>query len=533
MLWVGLANLWDHKLNHEYPTGLFASDNFWHTAQTEYLKLTGNYRYYSIRAGGGFEDVIGHYPPLLYHISAVFSYVSGLEGYDSTLFMIFLLSCISCLLMYLIIKESIGMGVALLSAPLFIFLFSRNFYFIYLWGQYAMLAASCFVIFIWWCVSRFKLKGSFVLLAIAVTASFFSHPSEMMVALLLISTFLIFKLFAKKMKLSEIKDYSKGALIMIIVSSYYLSIFFNTLFKFSTGGKLIDLSNAPMDYLRTVYLTSFGIPSILILSGLVMSLFLLKKLNFILFASSFMLIWGHLNYLGGTFGSRSLSQRFFWPVYLAVLFGFAVYNILRLLRIKKQFIIWISIILFGVFFFAYPSVGRYSEGLMDRYHWDAIKWMNENVPDDSSVLFLYGHIYNQDGILWGLFRKTYILKANYGNPDYLEAFKDNSIKREYDILFVSESTWGLPYKKSFFKYGYHSLEQNSSYFSGKMDICSFNYHVFDKVGGDPSALQYNNVIKQRLLEVGSFEQVYDNEVLTILQNVQLDSDCLGLYENEQ
>ena len=110
---------------------------------------------------------------------------------------------------------------------------------------------------------------------------------------------------------------------------------------------------------------------------------------------------------------------------------------------------------------------------------------------------------------------------------------NNLISREYTISLVSESTWGLPYKKSFFKYGYHWLDTNESYFRGKMDICDFDYHVFDKVGGNPSAIQYNNAIKQRLLEAGAFRQAYDNEVLTILENLHPGFDCLGNDENEK
>ena len=90
-LFISVANLWDHKLNHDFPFAYLASDTFQHQVRAESIKQIGNYRYEAPYIVTGYTDNVGFYQPNIYHLGVIFSYLSGLETYDSTYFLIFLL----------------------------------------------------------------------------------------------------------------------------------------------------------------------------------------------------------------------------------------------------------------------------------------------------------------------------------------------------------------------------------------------------------------------------------------------------------
>ena len=40
-----------------------------------------------------------------------------------------------------------------------------------------------------------------------------------------------------------------------------------------------------------------------------------------------------------------------------------------------------------------------NQGMMNPFHWSALKWLSENTAKDSKIYFFYGDIYSQDALL--------------------------------------------------------------------------------------------------------------------------------------
>ena len=89
LLFLGVANLWDHRIQHEFPYGLLASDTFQQQTRTESIKDAGNYRSEAPYIVKGFENVIGYYPPVIHHLGVILHFSSGIPTYDTSYFMIF------------------------------------------------------------------------------------------------------------------------------------------------------------------------------------------------------------------------------------------------------------------------------------------------------------------------------------------------------------------------------------------------------------------------------------------------------------
>ena len=89
MLFLGFSNLWDYRLQHEFPYSYMASDAFQQQTRTEGIKDAGNYRTEPFYIVKGMKGVIGYYPPVMHHLGVILHFSSGIPAYDATYFMVF------------------------------------------------------------------------------------------------------------------------------------------------------------------------------------------------------------------------------------------------------------------------------------------------------------------------------------------------------------------------------------------------------------------------------------------------------------
>ncbi len=526
LLWLGLAPLWDHRIKHEFPYGYMASDTFQHQIRAESIKDAGNYRNEAFYIAKGFHDVIGYYPPLIYHIGVIFSQLAGLEVYDGTYFVIFLLACFSILLTYHIIKN-FNPTVAILSLPLSVLIFTHPIYIGFTWGHWPALTAQIFLIAVIWTVQRFEINKFYILLAIFFSGIIYTHTSEAIFAFLVIIIYFGIKLAFKKLFLVEIKHLIFSLIIAGIISVYYLLIFQGTWGK----AQPFKFFSYPIwEGTPGFYFSSFGIVlQIIIIAGMILALFVIakKNLNAAMIAGFVLFILGFTNYIGFSF--RAFQLRFFWPLYLAVFFGLVLYKvgyeIGKLLGKKWSEItaISLSVLLFSVLIYVrYQPIS--GQGLMDKYHWQAFKFLEGKTSEDAKVYFFYGDIYGQDALLRNVKREHYLI--NY--QDYFESIRNQSIRRNYKMKIPGDSGAGIPYRKTLFSYGFHALEEPQDFFYGYRDICSFDYYVFDKVGSSQSQpiIQFNSAIKTIFLRNHWMKEVFSNEVTSIVNNQNLGENCL-------
>ncbi len=396
LLFIGPGVIFDHRVMHEFPYGYFASDTFQHQVRAEAIKDAGNFRYEAPYISLGFEKAIGRYPPIIYHLSAIFSYSAGLEVYDSIYFLVLFFSITGALMMYLIVKDfnknvaiiSLPLSILILSAPLYInngdSLVKANTVFSigFTWGHWPSLLGQFFLIALAWCVMRMDLRKYYIPMAIIFSSIALTHTSEAVFALIFIGLFFVIKLLSRNLKKDEAKGIVFAIIISFFLSFYYLMIFIHTWANAQPYSFLVE---SIWQGNPGFYMISFGMLLLFIAAGIAFSLFKLKDMHVSLIFAFAMLLCGLLNYVG--FGVRSFQIRFFWPVYLSVFFGFGIYMLLKLvfknwnMAYTLAIFIIFTILLTGII--KVPYIPHYSnvassQGLMDSYHWSALKWLSKN-----------------------------------------------------------------------------------------------------------------------------------------------------------
>jgi len=524
LLYIGYSNLADHTLKHGFPYGYLASDAFQHQIRAEAIKDAGNFRYEAPYISHGFEKVIGRYPPLVYHLAVNFSYLSGLEVYDSIYFLVFLFGSLSALAMYLIIRD-FNKNIAILSLPLTILIFAYGSYMGFTWGHWPSILGQFFLIAFFWSIYRINIKASFIFIALFTSAIVLTHSSELFFGISFLTLFFVFKFLNKNLKMQEIKAILIAGPISFIISFYYLIIFKNTW----AISQPYSFSTIPIwEGNPGLYLSNFGILLIFITIGIVLSLLIIKKMHITLIIGFVMLLAGYTNYAG--FDLRAFQVRFFWPIYLSVFFGFALYKLSKM-AIKKWNILHSAILssvlivlLTGLI--KIPSVHQYEKlstpGIMNPYHWEILNWFPKNTDENAKLYFFYGDIYSQDALLRNSKRIHYQVEPE----DIINAINNKEIRREYITELPGDGGGGTVYRQSFFRFKNYVEEKPREYFYGEMDICTFDYYIFDKVSRQPVLAQYNLLVASELLQKDFISKVFENPVSIILKNNKPGADCI-------
>jgi hypothetical protein len=513
LLWVGIGALWGHQIEHGFPYGLGASDAFQHQARAESIKEMGGYAKEAPYIVNGFTDVVGFYPPLLYHLSALLSNVTGLQTYDTILFIVFLSAVLAAAAMYLIIRQ-FNSYAAILSIPLFIFLFSTPFTAAYLWGQWPSAASHVFLIAaVWAMLTKGKLWWLFS--GIFAAAVGLTHTSEMIFLAGFFAFYGAVKIVRKEW--AEVKQLLALAATAAVAAGYYLLIFQGTWARFQKYTLFhVELTT---ESFPTIMLSHFGWAAIIIAIGAVIALIAARKLP--IWFSAYMFLAGLTNYVGMSF--RAFQTRFLWPVYLAAFFGMGFSALASLFSKRLRLTISLTAaVILSVAVVSTSQMMTQSQGMMDQSRWDAMQWLGKNTPENSTVYFFYGDIYSQTSVLYNTQRLSTIVDTT----DYIRGLENNTRRERYESMLASDSGGGFPYMKGLFSFGFHSRnmtwEKNAS-------ICSKNYFIFDtKTAYSQMAplVQYNLAIREKLLSHG--EEAYSNSIVSIVKNNLVGGDCLEI-----
>ncbi len=585
LFFIGPGVYLNHPVMHDYPYGYFASDAFQHQIRAEAIKDIGNFRYEAKYISMGFEDVVGRYPPASYHIAAILSYATGMEVYDTFYFLIFFLTIDAIALMYLIIRN-FNRYVALISIPLAIIVFSLPPVMGFTWGHWPSVAAQAMMIAFFWSIMRLDLDKAYLLVGIAFASVIMIHTSEAVFGAIFILMFLAIRFAGKSITKNQIKNLIIGLVIAFVLTLYYVIIFKNTWAKtqpyyffvkpiwegnpgFYIGGfglllvfiiagiffvfiknyrnywsiiGILYILSIIMSYesivnyyfidpIPHVFELHLSIPIFLVLTVILPLLILiygLKEMHVSFILGFSMLLGGFLNYAG--FDFRSFQIRFFWPLYLAVFFGFGTYMLLKL--VVKEWKLAYSVVVFMLVSVILllpinskilPSYnGRASEGLMNLYHWNLIKWLSQNTEKDAKIYFFYGDIYSQDALLRNSKRMHYQVDPY----DFIRALQDKKIKREYVTELPGDGGGSLSSRKGIFDFQNVLEGLPRDYSFGPKDICTFDYLIFDKVSRPPVLAQYNWVVASEMLKNDYVKNVYENEVAVILKNNKPGEDCI-------
>jgi len=521
LLWYVNGNLYAHSINHTLPYSYFASDGFAYLFLTEHVYESGNQKYHPYYATAGFSDVLWQHGLTIYSVSAIFSRTTGLEIYDSLYFIATIFVILNALGVYLILRNY-NRKLAMISAGFFAFLFVKNFYVTYLWGQLGAVSGMLFLTAALWSIDKIDLKRSMVLITLFFTSALLTHIPEFIFAGAFIFVYLIIRFFVeKKIHTNHLKKIIIAGIITLVISSYYIVVFQYGVYQTQGSNPLVMSVETASAGLKVASFTDFGwVFVIALILGVLASVYFMwteKKTIFALLFGMILLLLGFSNYYG--FGLRAFHLRAFWPLYIAVLIGFFIYFILKTF-IKKLPVIAcaiIALVLFGSIVSSYytPMSGP---GAITQNQYDAFTWINKNTQPEDKILLFYGDGYSQSGRL--IHRLTWNIDAN----DYFASLQAGQLRRAYKAELLTLTQGNLMYWKGFMKPGYYALEENFTTYTTEQD--TFNYYVFDLASAYvPPAGQANAYVANMFI-ANNMTVAYKNQAVVVIQNHNLGAPCL-------
>jgi len=518
---MGCSNLFANKLSHDTPYAYLAGDAVHHHLFAQMTKEQGGYLSRPGYMFLGYNDTIPYNPVIIEHLSAGFSHISGLETYDSIYLLQFLMGLGAVLIMYFIIRR-FNIRVAMLSLPFSLLLFTGKYYTAFTWGKWELIPAQLFLIGFFWSLSYFKEKWSPYLTGLFLGASFMCHVIEGIWGIGFLFIFVGLGLIRER------KDYIKENwkkyliifVVFILMTGYYLPIFKNSHYS-ARQGVIFRISTSfdagsPIPFFKELGI--FWIFFIIAIAFFILSKD--KKENIWFLIPVYMLAISLTNYIGF---DKSLITRLIWPIYLMPLFGFGIYIMLSKVIENRNIIFSIStsLLLIGIVFFGMYNVIS-TPGMVNPYHWEALNWIKDNTPEDSNVLFFYGDLYGQGKPLYYCERLSYRIVNQYIEEEgnYLFAMTKNQTLRYYNANAVFFKKGEGLYRKGFFSFGHHFVEDNintTALYNSKIDICDFDYIVLDRVTSNIKISQYNMDIANWLVSKEVFVPVFQNNFVIILK----------------
>ncbi len=546
ILYLGPAAASGHMIRHDHPVGYGASDSFQHQSRSEAIKGMGQYRTEAPYIVAGLRNVVGFYPPITYHATVLFSHLSGLETYDSLFFIIGLALAASALVAYHLTK-SLGKAAAVLALPLTLLVATgKPFLGMVTFGQMPFALSSLFLVATAWAITKLELPKSYFLVAIFFAGTIMTHTSETLfltimfaIALLpaVISRLVNRKLSGIKPLLQENRKLIIAFMIAALIAIYFWPIFLKIWLRLQPYRFSVESTSASFPA-ATVYPTDFGFMLIAIIIGLAAAaMFLIQKRDelgkllqspelFTVAFSAYMLLAGFGTYFG--FGLRSFQTRLFWPITLAPLAGFGIYQLLRMiLKLANK---GISAFAVAVAVAAVLSVAvvalKYSEpspGIMDSDHWEPMQWIAENTPKDAQVFMLYSYVYGQTSATYNTERVNYFLEL----PDFAKLINGYSQNKVFDrmvrVTVPSDSGAEFPYRKGLLSFG----QLNNETMTGRtVDICSADYYVADRAFAQEQLVQATTLLVQKFA-AANMTVVYQNPAVVVLKNNNFGGDCLA------
>jgi hypothetical protein len=549
ILFLGVSASSGHSINHPNPVGYGASDGFQHLARAEAIKEMGQYKNEISYMVAGQNNVIGFYPPIVYHVTALFSESTGLESYDALMFMIGLSIALGTAAVYFLTRK-LSVAAAILAMPLTLYMTTGRFFLGVTFGQLPFIFSSMFLVAAGYAAAKHMTKGSFFLAGLFLAATIMTHTAEF----IFYSIFFFIAVFAStviqafeiKPNISGITNGFKGlvsdhkgllmtGIVTAVLTSYFLPIFYGVWLKIQPYKFGVEKISASFPA-ATVSLTDFGFMLPAVILGIFVSLLLIvqkrKQLRTIVKSpvlmvigfSLIMLLAGFGNYAG--FGLRSFQARFYWPITLAPLAGLALYQIVKIGigmsgKQKKELLYAasVSVAAISVIAFLAVSYSSPSPGMNSIYHWEPMQWIADNSDSDDRIHVLYSDYYTQTSTLYGTKRVSYYIDIN----DYVQHLQQGQLRNDFMAMTASDSGGGLPYRKGLFEFGQKGVELN---LTQRFDLCSSNYVIVDKVSRSEGLAQANQAFMNVLLN-NNMTTTFENQFVSVLKNNNVGGDCIA------
>jgi hypothetical protein len=523
LLYIGPGEVFQHKLSHDKPVQFGATDGFLYVMLTSYVADSGNFRNLP-EYHAGMPGISTYHPPILMHISAAFSYLSGLPAHDSLALIMALMILFGAFVIYWLIKD-FNKGVAFVSAALFVFLYVMNFIIGYVWGEALLHAGTFFLIALFFLVSKPALKHWWVPTGLLIAGTINSHTSETIFWYGFVVFFLAVKWLSGSLTRPELKSWVKNiifaSILAVLISANYLLIFYNGYYSImgESYTKLNPITPEEFSAIRVPPLQDFHLPVVIaIIAGAVLAVMILRKsAHPVIISCGYMFLVGLTNYIGLSY--RAFQTRFFWPIYLAVFFGIPLFfSIKRWSKNTHYLPALVGILLAALIVKAYYQP-VHQEGLYDG-QWGAFKWLEKNSPEDARVLVFYGDGYGQSLSLLKRMKFEFV-------PESYEVILKTPPSQNATIVPRIEGEMKMMYRKGIFSFGYHAEDPGIKLGAQPMDVCSFDYYLLDKRTAYAPQLAQANIAIANTFLLHNMTLAYQNDQSIIIRNNDERGVCLA------
>ncbi len=548
--------VFDQKLTHQFPMGYFASDSFFHQAETQWMADQGVIKYALPSMEGGRKDVYDAHPPFLFALTSFFSYASGLEVHDAIYFLVILMLMLIALTIYAITRR-FNRNVAMLSIPITLLVFTHPFNLAINFGQWLFIAGSLFMVASFWAISRLEENKMYLLLALFLSATAIAHQPELLFAGMVLGIYIAARWITQKHHISKLIPLLICTAIVIALSAYSLNIFRLTWLTtyFTEDAKLGFTTETQIEGkgFADISLQSIGISTqispltilgLLIVAGIAISILMITQKKTGLWPAwiaFFMLTISFLTFFG--LAKRAFAHRWLWHFYFAFFFGLAIYYALKTVikNWNPAYSAGLAIIILMIA--AAPAYGKAHGSLMDKNNWDALKWASQNTPENSSMhVFDIGRL-QQSATLYNSRRVSYIIHPNaysrafQAQPQNITRLEDLRIADTYEFGLASAYSHLLCDRNGFLSYGYYHTYLPSEDPECHNDfkeptspprdtkLCNMEYYYIN-TGENSQYAIYNQALAAKLQKKGWIKKVYSNPSIIILKNERPGDECL-------
>ncbi|MBI4016890.1 MAG: hypothetical protein HY363_04315 [Candidatus Aenigmarchaeota archaeon] len=389
-------------------------------ANTEHVKwiVDSEQSYFLAPARAGGIRAINAQNPLYYVLIASFTKLTNVSPYQTTYFVLNLLSVFYVLCVFVIFQRAFGGLVALVASffgffPHVNWLFPMYIGFQYDYHTYQLLAGIFFLVLYLFTVEKKKLfKDIFVftLIGVLLAGITLSHYSELFF-------YVPFIALASAVCLFFYRDYPVHVKLLvfsipfIIFTGYFLYYYPLTLNVHLSGGFGGQIANQ-INPERAKHVEYFPWPrfntvlNILSLLGIgvVLLMIVSKKLDtkrvFVVCVLLYILFVGTSNYTFNVWANRAERQLFLGQSFLVLLPALGIMGVASLLSRNNKTVMFIVMLASTIIipYFVYGQTYAALEGMAESTYfnddkWDVVRWVRDNTDSGVRVFFLSGFIH--------------------------------------------------------------------------------------------------------------------------------------------
>jgi|GEM_PF-5058475 len=418
--------------------------------------------------------------------------------------------------------------VVLLMLPAGAFMLTKVFTFGYLWAQYGWILGTFFLFGFMACLTYKELHNP-LLISIMMLGIAFSHFPDLVFAAIFGIIYLILYFYQEKNKEVQkklIKTLLIAAGIFLIIVAFYFYLFYEGNVNTWVKGRSFKIEAVSPEQYSPIATPIFShLPTYfwaLVGLGIVYLGYLIytkKEVPWFLPALLTLNVVVFLNYFPffPDAAYRAFQHRYYWPLYLSFFVGLILTFLGQIKQFQKWFkpvLIAIIVIVLSVLIIKNYAFEVHGPGILSSEQYQTMQWIEQNLPKNDTLLYFYGDGIHQSDLI--LKKYHYVIE-----PNEFQKMANNQSTR---IVRGMRSDAGGAILSAFQGNKIVKLEKLDR--EQDIDICDFQYYVFDRYSAYSDAILINQKYFDKFISKGMLP-VYQNTQVVILKNNNPGGDCVS------